>query len=552
MAIGNNQGGNLNVLVFEVGMLITDPNTQQRRTVTIAVHPLHVAPSSIDWQDRTRSKVDKTAGGAVRTVGGRNLRTCNLQGVWGVEARGFGPLVGSGEYRAQRFYHEVVRLGDALYQEDVDAALEAVNASPLVREALRGFTPDNALFYINFYNFWDGIKMECQIPSYTWSRRARGGGAVGLIHYSLQVQEVGPVVGGGLGEEIIDALFHAFTVWDDLNDTIETYTLDELEEGLTSIPGPFVSELSDSLEAVQAQLETATALMGANPSATPGDGMEAFMAQCERLTDAAEDIEDVLSRRATGVIAAEDGAINWAGQHDEGVIDGLWYYDQQNELLDLSDAAQWQISAGKLFGMSAEAYQAYVTSAGSSARRKPNVAGTVPHYVTMLDTEKSLVDEYGVDFDEILRVNNLTPDEALVPGTELQIPTVRSPGPTPIDGLPTFGSHRGKSALGVDLDVSLTPDEDGKPILVTEGACVAQGLELLLGDFGEQVMEDANALLEVVRGDYLEERLRRLFLSDRRIQSVDNVAVAEVSAGYDLDVACTAINGTAVRTGGTE
>ncbi len=549
MAIGNNSGGQLNVLVFEVGMINRIPATGDEIVHTIAVHPMFVAPSDITYVDRTRSVVSETAGGALRTVSGRALLQCSLSGVWGVETRGFGPLIGSGELRFQRFWREIVRLGDALFREDIDEAIRSLLSSPLVAAQLRSFSEDTSTLFVNFYDFWNKISFQCQVSSKQWSRRAKGGGAVGLIHYRLQLQEVGPIVSGGVGDQIVSGLFRGLTLWADINLVLQSYNVSTLEDALVSIPGPVLSELANSLDAVNAQLRGVTSLMGANPSPEPGPGMTAFMATSIRLANAAIDTATIIGARATGNIAAEDGEISWATQQAEGVMEELELYDQQEELMDVEAAALWQLVAGTLFGMDRALYQEYVTASGSSGSPIPEISGTVDYTVTILDTEASITTMFGVDFDRILSVNAMTPDEALVPGTVLRIPVIRAPGPTPINGLPTFGSHLGLAALGVDMDVSFAADPVGSPALVIEGDCVAQGIEMLLAEFAADLIEQRNAMVPVVRTEYTETRLRGLLLSDKRVLEVEEIELVETGAVLDIDVALITINGGTVRTG---
>ena len=75
MPVGANQ---MNLYLFELGMLTRVPEVEAEVAVTLALHPLLTAPNSIRYTDPTRSTVTQTVGGAIDTRGGRGLQTISM------------------------------------------------------------------------------------------------------------------------------------------------------------------------------------------------------------------------------------------------------------------------------------------------------------------------------------------------------------------------------------------------------------------------------------------------------------------------------------------
>lgn len=72
---GNNKGGQLNLFLFELGMVTRDPlGIVPDIVTTIGVHPLVVVPTTIRYSDRSRTTIAATHDGSVVTKAGRNLR----------------------------------------------------------------------------------------------------------------------------------------------------------------------------------------------------------------------------------------------------------------------------------------------------------------------------------------------------------------------------------------------------------------------------------------------------------------------------------------------
>lgn len=570
MPIGNNGGGQLNLIMFELGMLTRDPfGFLPDLTRTVAVHPLVVVPSQIRYRDTSRGGVSETHDAAVLTVAGRAARELDLTGTFGVESRGLGPYIGTGELRFQRFYHEVVRLADAVSKAQVDAEKD-VFRSPLLSLQLKTYNPETSSFYLNFYDLWHNIQFSVHVPSFTWTRGHTQGGAQGMTHYQMSLKEAGPIVTGGIGTTLLNGLFNVLTTWDQINELVKSYTLEAVTASLGAAAGVVTGQAADSFNAalgfVSSKAVGVTGLLqGFQVDARQGevndadsgdvqlDGYSDYLGTAADLAIEARSMADRVSSVAPASLASPQGQVGWSSTLNEGQIDALEAADQLEALHAVADAAEFQKVAGVFYGMTREEYAEYL---GSNTRngRAPNLKGSIEHTVSAWDSPTTFEQLYGVRFDAILRLNRLLPDEALLTGTVLRIPRERTIGPpAQVDGLPVFGSHAGREAWGVDLAADLRVDSAGAFVPVSDEEVLIQGMDWLIAQFGEELLEFVAEVPDVVGVPeiLLQQRLTSIFLSDRRISDIAGMTVTVSEDGtMAVDVQVTAINGETISTGG--
>lgn len=587
MPAGNNLGGQLNVILFELGMITRDPlGFLPDIVTTIAVHPLVVVPTSIRYQDDSRSTVNETFNGSIVTKAGRGSRSLSLQGTFGVASRGLGLVIGTGDLRFKRFYHEIVRLSDAISKEQVDAEKDLFR-SPFLNLALLPYDPERSTFFINYYDFWHDVQFEALVTSFSFEKRARGGSATGLTWYQLAAKECGPIVTGGIGTTLINALFQALTAWDSINEIIKSYTLDAIATSVVDAGGIVVGQFVDSVNAFKAQAAGATAVMngfadplanvkttastvddkrktdetlGYNEGDRPTDydegnatGLSPFLRSAAAIEESGLDVlEAMRSSSAPTTVDDPAGAVRWGSVEGEGSIDALDSVDAQDALSTVIDAAAWQRCAGSLYGMSRAEFAAYLSATGRSGRA-PAITGTVAHTVREWDTIESLTTQYGVDWETILLINDLLPDEALLVGTVLQIPRERGIGqPNAIAGLPVFGSHAGEAAWGRDLPVDFRANADGGLATISGTDVLVQGIDWLIAQHGAELVQLANETPEVVRTAVLQKRITAILSTDRRVTSVERIDLRTTAeALLEVGAAVTAINGSSITTGGS-
>lgn len=586
MPPGNNKGRQLNVFIFEVGMLTRDPfGILPDIVTTVAVHPLVVNPTTIRYSDNTRSSVTETPGGAVYSQAGRALRTAQFAGTFGVESRGLGLVIGTGDLRFQRFYHEVVRLSEALDKNQVDACKDLFR-SPFLNLALTPYSEERSVLFVNFYDFWHNIAFQGLVQQFGWTVGHRGGGASGRREYQLSLKEVGPLVTGGIGTTLINGLFQALTAWDSVNEIIKSYTLDAVSNALVDAAGIVVSQFTDSMNAFAAQVDGATGVVNGfddpfgafkprNASVAGGgeDGSAAAppAPALQEVTDdpangttglsghlgassgiiatAGQLLESMQSSGPPNELDAVGGEIDWGGLEGEGSLSGVDAAENQDRLSRLITAASFQPAVGALYGMSRAEYAAYVGATGRGGR-DPRLASTAEYTVTDTDTAKSISDQFGVPWNAILRLNRLLPDEALVAGTVLLIPRQRAVGQqNAIAGLPVFGSHAGRAAWGKGLPWDLRTDADGKLVVIEGEELLIQGIDWMVEVFGEELLQIAHQTPLVVRDRMIQRRIAGIVASDRRIASVDQVTTTTNGSAIEVSVEATAINGAKIQTG---
>lgn len=560
MPAGSNLGGNLSVFLFEVGFIDAKDEVGEGSPFTVGLHPLVIVPSEITYTDTSRSPTLQTAGGAIKTSSGRALRRVNFRGSFGVESAGLGIYVGTGETRFQRFYKEVVRMGEARDTKDTKAAVDILRGTPGLPLLLSRYDPDRHVPYINFYDFWNEREFSCTIRSWTDSRHHQKGGATGLVHYQMAIEEDGPIVVAGLGSKLIQGLFAGLTTWSAINDALESYTLGAVFESIAAIPNIAISQFNETLSAVNGQIQSATALVGGftppsstavSTSATAAEVelLASFFSQSNDLATQSDDLVQTTAAITPITLDEATGAIDWSDDGSPSVA--LDSADQLDALEDVADAARWQGAAGVLFGWDREEYQAYLTGQSEGGRGN-DIEGSTTYTVVSIDTEERIEDRFGVSWDRILEVNGLTPDEALFEGTVLQIPVVRARGSKQtIDGLPTFGSHVGQAAWGTDLTTALDVTEGDFQTLEGEDLLL-QGSDWLISLFGEPLIGLMDQIPALLRPRYIRLQLESALLSDARITSIEDVGVVLESATTiaEIEVTMAAINGGEIQTGG--
>jgi LysM domain len=584
MPPGNNKGGNLNVFIFEVGMITRDPfGILPDIITTVAIHPLVVNPSTIRYSDQTRSSVTETPGGAVYTQAGRALRNGQFQGSFGVESRGLGLIIGTGERRFEKFYHEVVRLSEAIDKAGVDAEKDILR-SPELLLTLIPYQEENSSFFINYYDFWHDISFNALINQFGWTRQHRGGPR---IDYQMSVREIGPIITGGLGTALINGLFQALTAWDDVNELIKSYTPDAITGGIVDAGGILAGQFTDTINAVVAQQDGATGAVNGyadpfaasksrNASSTGGSaetgataptvpttegtnedaqngtiGLSGHLGNAERLsTLGAELLETFEAQGPSTALDRVGGEIDWGSLEDEGSLPGVDAADAHAGLSEVIAAAQFQPAVGSLYGMSRSEYAAYIGATGRGGR-DVGLAGTIEHIVSIFDTAQTISERYNVSWSKILRLNQLLPDEALLAGTRLLIPKQRSsPQQNQIAGLPVFGSHAGKEAWGRDLALDRRVDADGRYVIIEGEEALTQGIDWLIDLYGADLVRVANDTPDVVRLPMLRKRIASILTTDRRIASIDRIDILGGSS-LAVEVTASAVNGGTIRTGST-
>jgi len=551
MPAGSNANNNNNLFLFEVVMITTDPDSGSQTVQTVGIHPLVIVPEMIRYTDTGRSTTTQTLG-TLQTKAPRALRRCSMQGSWGVDSAGLLFYVGTGEVRHERFYNEVVRLPDAMSKADVKAATNILTGTPLLPLILAPYDELNSVFAVNFYDFWHGFEFGAQIDSYSWERGHRRGGASGLIHYTLQFTEAGPIIDGSPLTSVLKGVLKAASVWDDANEVIKSYTADALVGSVLNLGDIAIGQLEATIAAVGAQVDGVRALMSAGTApATSSAAMGDFFQGVADLVTEGEDLIASAGRSGTGAPSADTGAVEMSQVEGEGDNDELLRVDAIEGLEDLVDSARMQEVAGAFFGMGQVEYLAFLMSEAdrSTVLRRPDVSRTRPYIVADGDTAASISRRHGVAWPRILAMSRLLPEEALRSGTVLVVPSPRHHGAIPGADLAVYGDQSGEGAWGVDLEPGFPDNTAGELLLVSGEAALIQALETLIEQYSGKLLKQLQQVPENSRAQWITSKLERAIVQDRRFTAVDQVSVVFEGSALALSVVVTAINGETIRVG---
>lgn len=519
-----------NRLVFELGL------RRRRRdgsysTRTLAVHPMVTAPESWVTADRSRSFRQQTTGSSQITRGGRGLRDFRFQGTFGSEIRGVGAFIGTGEQRRLMFEREVVRLPDAAVREDLDEVLRAPIATPGLKVALSTVNLDTDTFFLNVYDFWFNRSYEGLIRNFEQTRDRRS--ASGATWYQLTVEEIGPIVHEGIATEVLGGLQQGIAAVQEVTDVFGAFNLGSIAEsvagGVTSVA---FAGLEEMLGAVKAQAAGVAAVVKGVGAPIPG-----LFASTSTLVTQANEV--MVAMRPTPQEQAAQGVPSWSGDKTASA------YEDEGRLHDLEQAARQLPYLGGYVGLSDADWQTLLSGEGRRETR-----GDRSYVVAATDDMVGLERKLGIDIAAILAVNDLLPDEALVPGTRLDIPQPEQRVvPDPIAGLPTLDSHAGQAAWGSDLRADFGSGADGINI-ISGDEVIVQGLDLLVFAFGEQVIDGLDRVPPEDQAAYLSDRLAAILVSDPRVAAVADIALTVATPAVEYQATVVALNGTTVTTGG--
>ncbi len=188
-----------------------------------------------------------------------------------------------------------------------------------------------------------------------------------------------------------------------------------------------------------------------------------------------------------------------------------------------------QSKVHKFLGISKENFEKAIES-GTSKKRK------IRHIVTGYDTLFSISNQYKIEPEELLQLNNLKAGE-LTPGREITIEVEDDLNPvTGIIDLPVIGEHRDKERLGRDLEVTLLPSSNGDLNVLAPEATVKQGIRLRLNSRkGDYPMNPGFGIDDYMNNDFPKD-LKLLVIDkeaevsidrDRRISQIDYIGVTQ-------------------------
>lgn len=550
MPVANNAGGNLNLFVFEVGILTRDPITGATISQTLALHPLLVAPSQYSCNVTSRSVVEKTATAFWAMRGGLGPLLWNFSGTWGKVSRGLGIYVGDGETRHTRFLNEVVRLPEAVSKEDAAACYDLLTGTPSVGIAVAAFNPDVQVFYVNMYDLWDGWAGSVKIDSYHFERAQSRGAAAGLRWYNLQVSEAGPLIAGNPVNAVVQAVFKTAVLLDGFADVIDSYTPAAIADALGAIPASLLSLVEDNLNSLQESFTSFTTLVNGSSgwSGASLSNLAGLFGTAQRLNTLLGDVHGyAVSLLGSTWFRADQGEPDWTSAVDDGGNQGLLGQEAIRALEELRDTLAQLHVMGAFYGQDPADFRAWVEHAGLGGRTGPTLGRTSARLAWRRgDSLHRIAERYGVAPELILAASGLTVED-LRPGVEILIPAARASGSLGVSQLPVLDSHQGSRALGSDLDLAF--EVEGGDLVVVSGAdCLVQGLGEDLADLYDTVITDLDILPTDAIERWLQRKVGAALIADPRVATVREIAVSlEGDTGIVVNATVTAITGTEVE-----
>jgi len=301
-----------------------------------------------------------------------------------------------------------------------------------------------------------------------------------------------------------------------------------------------VAEIREAVDFCRYYAAQARALFGANRRATTAQPLVGFLGAANDVVEQGKRITEDGQADLQGVDPAAGTITNWLAARPAQFA-GLDAGDALDQVLGVQDAAGTLERMGAFFALSQSEYGTILATGGAS---QPTIAAaTVPHTVTTYDTANALEQRFGVDFASILQINGMLPDEALFPGTVLQVPVVQFSGPRFIAGLPTFGSQVGIAAWGSDATLDLQVD-DGDLVVIAGQDVIVQGVTFLEEQIGADLLDLAQVTDASASPTIIGAKVRQTLLSDLRIAAVPRVDVASKpgAAGIAIAVQAQPIN----------
>lgn len=540
--VGVNPGKILNVWIFEVGMIIDDDQLRAlgRDVVTVAVHPLLVAPNSVQYGNPSRGRVDQTLTGSQLSHGGKGLRPVTLQGCFGVDARAVGPFAGTGEVRHRRFYDEVVRLSEALNQAEVNAARNVLTASPFLALNLAAYNERTCSFFVNVYDLQRDRSYQALVQSFDESFGYMRGGATGLHWYTLRLQEVGPLVRGSPASDLLGVLFDGLPTWSQITDAIESLDVAALAEGQTGLYALAAQQLTSALASIVDLAADVRRIFGAS-----SDGAVSVASGAAYL-----EALDTAAAAAIQIAAQMDATITpdttVAGTMDprtatEATRLGPELYSHERAVIafEAHRHARELGTMGVLFGLSDATFRQLIMAGGTSGvdgLESPDVAGSVEHVVQDWEQPQDLEARYGVDFARLCGHNGLDALELLIPGRVIQVPIQRARGAIGASGLPVLGVQAGRDAWGADVALDLDVDEAAGDLRqVRDEEVLTQGVMVLLLDASDGLLRDVSSVPPAGQAAYLARRVESVLARDPRLQRARaTVATRSDRLGFEV------------------
>lgn len=511
--------------------------------------------------------VRKTPDGAFYAKGGRGIATCSIQGDFGIGPQQTGILMSPGIEAQRRFEVEVVELGSAATKKQVDAAVKkasigftgefvAPNAASSdyglvignrLSKRLASFDELNDVIAVNCYDFYNQHYHQIGRIQYSPRIAARGGGVSGLRPYTLSFSAIGdPIVSSSKAAWSLRKLSNVLPTWQSVNAFITGTSAANLLATASDSLNLVLGTSETTIAAVSGWLRDLTGVVNGSFAQT-SPAISSLLGTVDAIASDFDSVRAAIEADSPSEPSYDVGETDWSEEQED---EYLTSYDSAVTATQVVDGYRFQLVAGKLYGMSRLEYRRFVEAGGVLGGRPPNVRLSVGHVVNVNDTPWSIANRYGVEWSDIVRLNQSTTDSLLTVSETIQIPISRPWGALGLDGLPVYGSHVGTSALGTDIAWPPVADSGETLQMSEEVECLAQAVRFTAyGEIQPMVVTASTDMPQVAVPRMIQQSAIQIFQTDPRISSV-SVGLPQVDVALGLvrlqDVTLRAINGAVI------
>lgn len=554
----------LNLQIFEVVRITSYPDLSSvnlspfdeivPKVSTVSLHPLVTGPRSIHYTDRSRSDIQQSIRRATVNKGNRELLRLTLAGTFGQEPRFMGVFL-DGLRRLKLFWHEAVRLGDAVTEEQVKKAKRIITPSHVFPAYNLPFDERFEVYGINFYDFYNGWAFSCNIDLFDINEDTS---ANNLPMYTIQITETGPtLVNQNFLSAALTALIEADQIAEDALNTLVANFPQRWIDAAASISQSANSTIQKINDVWKASFRLDTERLKASWNGLAdrfrSQTTISFSGTFVPPTVAEETTDETAERDASaakfrdkikGIQAAQEHLMatiapyaTEPGPRREMTEIALhrgepFEFDEFLRDVEVSQVAAYEVeNMHRLYQLSQEEHNERLAALTSGENRPPAIPSTRLHRIEGRQTIFDIADQYGVSWETLLEYNDLEPDD-IHPGMELVIPITKEIGAVPFPEVPTFGSHRGASVLGTDLPNALDVDEDGDLLVLDEPNTFLQGIDniiILADDFF--FSEDQEILSGNELAEFMRIKLFELLNQDKRIRDITKLDVVNGNQG---------------------
>ena len=539
----------------------TDKSTSVQ---TVALHPLLVGPTTIHYSDTSKTAITQNIRGIHTNKAGRQPIAVSLEGTFGQKPKFVGLGFLNGIQRLKLFWDEVVRLPDMVTLRDFERTrhLFSITPSLLFSGFRQSFQEEVEIFAINFYDFNEGRAFSCNIDKFDLQKQYTTRN--NLPTYHLTIKETGPVITNNLlfGASIED-LLKADAIFDAVVNTLISNApqvwIDGLEDLVIGVKKT-VSQISSIIDSfISPNIDFLRSALTGNPvidlanrtNTPPLAGIQSSKSDQNQqtLTEKAKNTSNFKKNMTTLIVLQEEMIAKFTPIGTKAIpaisktvvsLDLNVSNETDPEFLlykmGISQAAaEDMFNFHRIFQLNTDEFDQRLATISSGESLPPQIPATKRHKVLLNETIFDIAKLYNTDWQTILTYSNLDPDD-VIDGLILEIPFTEALSPIPFPDIPTFGSHRGVSVLGLDLSNSLTFSPDGDLFVLSFGGSFLQGINNIVALLEQDFFDAKEEILkEATYKATLQIKAEAAFAEDKRIREIREINIVTEEQAISID-----------------